>query len=638
MDASSGQSETVQSEPESPDAHAGSDTVAVSDPRAWAKLTRAGSRTELLQAWLALAAPGLPDARLGVVLLAEPDSGTFVPEAIWPEGSADPAVLNDAAERAIAEREAIVQPAPQSARAAQHVAYPVVLDGAVQSVLAFALGPRAEADLAKAMRRLQWDSAWIETALRRERVQLPASPDRPDAVLELLSTALENRGLQPACTALATDLARRYGCDRVSIGFRRRKHTKIQALSHTAEVARRMNLMRAIGRAMDEAQDQNRRVLCRARKDDAGDPGAVTLAHARLMEQADTGAVLTVPLAADGAQFGALTLEHPGADGFDAGDVAHLEAVATVLGPVLAEKRANDRHVVVKLGESLWTQVCRLVGPRYPVRKVAVAGAGAAVAFFATFHTTYHVSAPATLQGTVERVVAAPFKGYVASAGAEAGDVVEKGDRLAQLETRKLELRESRFAAQRRQLQEKADAALARGDRAQVNVLRARLREATAQLALVRNKLEQATVRAPFDGVLVSGDLSQAIGSAVSVGEKLFEIAPLDSYRVRLMVDERDVEHLAVGQEGRLRVASMPGRTLPFSIRRITPVAEAQAGATRFRVEGELADAGPSGRAPELLPGMEGVGKVAAGERLLIWIWTRDALAWLRLQVWRWWP
>ena len=37
-----------------------------------------------------------------------------------------------------------------------------------------------------------------------------------------------------------------------------------------------------------------------------------------------------------------------------------------------------------------------------------------------------------------------------------------------------------------------------------------------------------------------------------------------------------------------------------------------------------------------LRPGMEGVGKIELGEARLIWIWSRDLIAWLRLQVWKW--
>jgi hypothetical protein len=34
---------------------------------------------------------------------------------------------------------------------------------------------------------------------------------------------------------------------------------------------------------------------------------------------------------------------------------------------------------------------------------------------------------------------------------------------------------------------------------------------------------------------------------------------------------------------------------------------------------------------------MEGIGKLDAGERSLLWIWTHRMVDWLKLQLWSWW-
>ena len=52
-----------------------------------------------------------------------------------------------------------------------------------------------------------------------------------------------------------------------------------------------------------------------------------------------------------------------------------------------------------------------------------------------------------------------------------------------------------------------------------------------------------------------------------------------------------------------------------------------------MRVEARLEEAS------ELLrPGMEGIGKIVAGERRLIWIWTRRLVGWVQLWLWSWLP
>ena len=40
----------------------------------------------------------------------------------------------------------------------------------------------------------------------------------------------------------------------------------------------------------------------------------------------------------------------------------------------------------------------------------------------------------------------------------------------------------------------------------------------------------------------------------------------------------------------------------------------------------------------QLRPAMEGVGKIEIDRRRLVWIWTREAVDWVRLKLWAWLP
>ena len=62
-----------------------------------------------------------------------------------------------------------------------------------------------------------------------------------------------------------------------------------------------------------------------------------------------------------------------------------------------------------------------------------------------------------------------------------------------------------------------------------MGVFAAQINQAEAQLALAEEKLARATLVAPFDGIVVSGDLSQQLGTPVEQGKLLFEIAPLEA-------------------------------------------------------------------------------------------------------------
>jgi multidrug efflux pump subunit AcrA (membrane-fusion protein) len=174
---------------------------------------------------------------------------------------------------------------------------------------------------------------------------------------------------------------------------------------------------------------------------------------------------------------------------------------------------------------------------------------------------------------------------------------------------------------------------MAEHERAQTEIFGAQIAQSEAQLALVEEQLSRARMVAPFDGYIVVGDLSQSLGSPVERGDILFEVAPLDGFRVVLEVDERDIADVVVGQSGQLAVASMPGERFDFTVSKITPVNEAKEGRNFFRVEALL-----EGDAGRLRPGMEGVGKIVVDERKMIWIWTHSLVDWFRLTLWSWLP
>jgi multidrug resistance efflux pump len=191
-----------------------------------------------------------------------------------------------------------------------------------------------------------------------------------------------------------------------------------------------------------------------------------------------------------------------------------------------------------------------------------------------------------------------------------------------------------KLLSQRDQYNRQYREAMGKRERAQAQIVSAQIAQAEAQLGLIEEQLERTVMTAPFDGFIVSGDLSQRLGSPVERGQVLFQVAPLDSYRVVLQVDERDIAHVSTGQRGELTVSSIPGERFGFEVRKITPVNTAREGGNFFRVEAALL-AEPGAR---LRPGMQGVGKIYVDERKLVWVWTRGFVDWLRLWIWSWLP
>jgi multidrug resistance efflux pump len=233
----------------------------------------------------------------------------------------------------------------------------------------------------------------------------------------------------------------------------------------------------------------------------------------------------------------------------------------------------------------------------------------------------------------VKRAAVAPFQGYIVGAPTRAGDLVRRGQVLCVLDDRDLRIERSKWLSQEEQLQKQYNQAVATRSAAQSVILTTQIDQAKAEVALIDEKLARTRVVAPFDGIVVTGDLSQSLGAPVEQGQLLFEIAPLEAYRLVLQVDERDIADVMPHQRGRLVLAGLPEQPIGFEVVKITPVSATKEGHNYFRAEARL-DRTP----PTLRPGMEGVGKIEVERRLLLRIWTRQLVDWARLTAWKWTP
>jgi RND family efflux transporter MFP subunit len=611
---------------------AGESTSFDADRLFWRQFVEATTPKAFCQSWLPLQCRMLRGVRCGMVLLGNPDQGPFSPVAVWPDAKLSMNHLTGAAERALRERRGLLIAGEEvNAPENVHVAYPIEVSGKLHGVVVLEVEENPKQELQSILRMLHWGAAWLEVMIRRaEATKASELTDRLEKVLDLVASAVEHEGFQGGAMALVTRMATTLECDRVSVGFMSRNQVRVKVMSHTADFGKQTNLVRAIGAAMDEAGDQHATVVSPLLPESLP---LVTRAHEELSKQHGSGAILTIPLENKGKLVGGLTLERPSDKLFDEETVEACETVASLVGPILDTKRREERWLIRKAVDSGAEQLRRILGPGYLLRKLILLAILGLVIFFSLFEIDYRVTAPTSIEGEVQRAVAAPFNSYIKEASVRPGDVVEKGALLCLLDDRDLKLERLKWVTEKEQLTKQYHEAMAKHDRAQIRITKSKIDQAAAQLALIEEQLARTRVVAPFDGVVLSGDLSQSLGSPVERGQELFRVAPLQAYRVVVEVDERDIVHIREGQKSELVLPSMPGEAFPFVVNKITPVSLAKEGRNYFRVEAKMEKS-----SDRLRPGMEGVGKIKIDRRKLIWVWTHEAIDWLRLKLWRYWP
>ncbi|OPY91913.1 MAG: multidrug resistance protein MdtN [Syntrophaceae bacterium PtaU1.Bin231] len=602
----------------------------------WEDLQTSADRDEFSAAWLALQCSMIPGCLQGVLVFGDPKTGSYAPVASWPEqGPAER--LADILNRTLSEREGmLVQLAPPEGQPGggkprYALAYPISVDESLFGTVAVEVAAASEDSLRGVMEGLQWGAVWLENRIRKEKGAEDGSTlRRLKAAVDILAVVLAEETFQAAATAFVTEVATRLGCDRVSLGLVRGHSVQVRAISHTAVVGRQMDLVQSIRAVMEEAVMQRSEVLYPA---PPGAEATVVRDHERMARRHGAGAILTLPLYARERYYGVLTLERQGDRRFTNDDLTYMKSVAALTGPALENKYHNDRPIVFAVFDALKRQAVRVFGAGYAGRKIAVLAAAVVVGFFSFARDEYRLAADAVLEGSITRSVVIPIDGYIRESFVKAGDVVRKGQVLCGMDDRDLQLERRNWLSRKGQYQRQLQEAVAKHNRAEASIIDAQLDQAEAQIALVENKLAQIVIRAPLEGIIIRGDLSQRLGGAVTKGEEVFQIAPLDSYRLILKVDERRIADVAEGQKGILVLSSLSDKPFGFSVRKITPITTAEEGRNYFRVEADLDEV-----SPRLRPGMEGVGKISVDRRLLISIWTRDLVDWFRLRLWSWLP
>ncbi|SLN72107.1 efflux RND transporter periplasmic adaptor subunit [Roseisalinus antarcticus] len=585
-----------------------------------------------LSAWLAMLAEDLADVRLIAVFVEDRQAGDFAPAAVHPDGRGDLTALEPVAREVLETR----SPAQgQDDGGAVLIAVPVTVAGGMPAFVALQFGTPGAGVTLRQRQRIVWALGWLERRFMEQRAEETASEHAASlrAMDIFASVGAERRApaaAQVAVNALAEDPA----LTRVSLGLvrgrpRRGAPVRAEAVSGKAWFRRRSATIRRLGEAMEEALDQGATVALPAGEDSQ----RIAVAHRAYQQETGAAAVATVVLFDDDLPVGAITAEGASADGIPPDTLRRLAALAALLGPVIELKRRQQSWIAGRAVDLAQSGLVALFGRHRPSYRLAALCLVVLAALPFAIHKPLRLVSDATLEGSRQIAAVAPFDGIIAEAGTQAGARVAEGDLLFKLDDRELELEAAKWRSDLDQLAQEERRAVSDGERGEAVLLQAQRRQGAAQLALAEARLARAEVRAPIDGIVISGDISQRIGAPISEGEEVFGIAPLESYRVVLEIDERDLDLVRPGETGSLRLTARTDAALPFEITSVTSVARIEEGRRLFRANAELL-----APAESLRPGMEGVARIDAGQRSLADIWTRRLRDWVQLAIWRWMP
>jgi multidrug resistance efflux pump len=462
-------------------------------------------------------------------------------------------------------------------------------------------------------------------------------------VLQLSRAVADAEGFLSAAMNLCNELANATGATRVSLGWLKGRLIRVKALSHTEEFDKKQDLIVQLEKTMEECYDQENLVLF----DPSGkNPGDAVTRQAAILSRSQGGhVVLSLPLRRHADIEGVVTLEFLSSDSINPRMIESLTIAVDLLAPQLYDRHENDHWLITKVGISAQRTAEELLGPKHWIAKLVTGGIIILLLVLFNFlglptttkylgwmdvRLTYRVTAPITFAAVEKRSICAPFDGQIDQVFALPGTPVKKGQPLFSLKTDDLDKQLAKSNSDALYHKRKAEAYAADNTKIADQLAElAQEQEAEAQSALYQSQIERALVKAPFDGQILKGDLSDKKDTTVKEGEEQMVFGELGKLRAELTVNERDIQDIAPGSTGSLATTSKPMDKVKFTVDRVVPLGQPKEGNNVFTVYATPVEIAPSWR-----PGMAGEARVDVGKRTIAWIWSHRLMEFIRLKLW----
>jgi len=465
----------------------------------------------------------------------------------------------------------------------------------------------------------------LDYQANRSTQQPKAEAEKFASVLDVLAQVNSEGRFLGALMALANGLASQLQCERVAIGWMESGYIRLKVLSRTERFEPKMAAVQSLEAAMEEALDQDEEIIWPQPEQ----ARSVARDHAVFATAQGVQHLVSLPIRVGGKGVAVLTCERQSA-AFSEVTLQQLRMVCDQVARRLSDLQESDRWFGSRWSHRLKQRLQTWVGPEHTWAKAGAIGASLLLVLL--FLPVYPVRIEGTfiVRSEEQSYLSAPFDGFIQSAQVRPGDVLTNGAPLMRFNTEQLELEESAAIADQTRFLREAEKARAARNLAEMRIAQAQADQAAARLGLVRHRLLQSTLKAPFNGVIVEGDLRQRIAAPVRQGDPLYKFARIDALYVEAEISERDSHRVPAKATGEIAFVAQPDSKYPVQVVRVEPSAVPKETGNVFVVRANFSGANQSW----WRPGMSGLCKIDAGRGTLFWILTHRTVDFLRLHLW----
>jgi RND family efflux transporter MFP subunit len=429
-----------------------------------------------------------------------------------------------------------------------------------------------------------------------------------DALLKISQEITSTLDLDHVLTTVVNQAASIIPFDRCVIGFFDRGRFVLGAVSGEKEVPKT--------REMDELRERLEWVagqdasVAMDRYEDGWhmDPEETHAQFASFLEAQGYNGLYALPLRDDQGNLGVLALLSGDADFLTAGNKETLAILANQATVAIRNAQLYQQVPLATFLQPLAHRKQKLLAAVPQGRMRQYAGRAALVAVILTVVPwPLRVGTDATVVPAQRRIVSSIPGGIVERVFVREGQQVQPGQLLAQLDVSDDRVKLARAEASLAQAQRgQADAEFHNDPSAAAGAkIQAEIHE--AEVSFEQQRLSEAQLRAPIQGVIVTPKVEQKVGTMLQPGEQFCEIVDQSRMAAEMSVLETDLPLLRPGNHVALKLNAYPSVTFTGTIDQIGAQTKSDNGDQYFLVRAIFANTG--GRARD---GMVGRARVLA--------------------------
>ncbi len=440
-----------------------------------------------------------------------------------------------------------------------------------------------------------------------------------------VSKAAKFSSVDELAFAITNNLRMQFDCEQVAISLVEGANVRLLSISGQDNVIKRHPGIVPLLASMEECLDAGEIIICQRNHDYNDSADRIFYLHKQWHSFAKGDAVASIPLEFEGKIVAILSLRRAADRPFTLEELEDIKAKVGQFVPAMILLVKANRGLLRHIGDEIKNIMEWAKQPGRYKSKAAVAASVIFSLWFLFGSMNYSVSVPCNVEPAIVRQISVPTEAVLANVFHIAGDRVKKGEILCEFEHRELDDNLEKIKAELAVIEHQMDGYLAKGDSINVRLLQAKKALALAKLQIVKNRIARAIVRAPINGVIISGDLRKRIGAMMNKGEKLFEVASSEKLLIKAKVPESEIDEMQANLPGEFVPYACPDDVLDIRTSRVYPRAEVLDGKNVYVVEADV-----MGIDDKIKPGMEGTVNIIVGKKRPWWIVFHRLIDYLR--------